>query len=254
MTIYITKNVTAVEDIPLIVSDGFVETYPVAFIRHPISFSVSSPSLAMKGTAEFDSSISFVSGEPIVEYTPASSATYEATTANCYLHENGSFKIITATDGYMGMGSYIASGLGMKAWLPFVVTLPQGQGVISATVNLTASETRSRDDTNVKMGCESFSYASGDITSPTSYSSLNRRVLTSAVAYYSSVAHWTINIPYSFDITASVQEILNKADWVSGYRIAVMIWNNASTPNMDREFWGAGNTTSAYRPSLTINV
>jgi len=264
-TINIKRNVYLEEDIPLNVSDDYVERFPVARINYPITMNISpvQPHIDTETSAIFDTpmymSVSTIRAELQGGTFPYYSG--DSLISSCQLYAsgeqvNGSFQVLTSTNAYHGMGSYITEeALGDKSWIPFTVNENQGQTIISATLTLTCSETRSRKVVRVKMGCQSYEYAT-PLARPTNYNEMNARVLTSAVYYYSTsdggIADWIVNTPYYFDITASVQEILNKTSWTTGSTMAVMIHNNGSTANMDREFWAASNTTQAYQPTLTI--
>lgn len=262
-TINITRNVYQIEDVPISVSDDYVARYPVARMDYLQNVDVLSPDITTEISAMSDTptyvSISqmdaVLQGGTFVYYSGSCAI------SSCQLllgggSVNGQFQTLSSPTDYHGMGSYIDElALGMKSWIAFTVNESQGASVISATLKLTCSETRSRRTVNVKMGCQSYSYST-PLLAPTTYNDMNSRVLTNSVSYFSTsngtIADWVLNTGYDFDITGAVQEILNKPSWVSGSTMAVMIHNNGSTANMDREFWAATNATQAYEPRLTI--
>ena len=149
---------------------------------------------------------------------------------------------------YLEMGNLasIVPDATTKLWIPFTTALSQGQAIVSARLYLTAYEADS-GDCKVKLGCDNNIPA----VAPTNYSSIN---ILSMYGEYTNVVFedWALNTQYSYDVTDAVQEILDDANWVSGYDLAILIFDNGSDVNADRTCWSGDYTDSAKRPHLII--
>lgn len=136
------------------------------------------------------------------------------------------------------IGNNSASNFPCTAWLPFSVNLSKGQVITSATLKVRAVHA----DTStilVKFGCEN----ADNPAAPTTKEDLEARVLTAAYLEYTSNAEWVVGTEYSFDVTTAVQEVLDRAGWLSHNTLAILIKdNNTGTDNV-RQFATTENET-----------
>ena len=107
-----------------------------------------------------------------------------------------------------------------KAWIPFVVTLPRYQRIVQATLWAYANVTRADTPRNL-VGCE----AADNPAAPTTWADLDSRVLTTANNNF-IFPPFTVGELHSYDVTAAMQEVLNRTGWVSGNTLAVMFQDN----------------------------
>lgn len=138
------------------------------------------------------------------------------------------------------------------------VTIPQGSTISSATFQLNANATYNAGANVVKfyVSCEASDDApalttgNGDLRSTT-------RPRTTAFSTWTQTSV-VVSTWYSVDITSAVQEIINRAGWVSGNAIVVLIdthedcttgeWQDynsydgspSSAPKLDIDYVGAG--------------
>ena len=124
---------------------------------------------------------------------------------------------------YFQFGTW--SGYGEKVWIPFVVNLPKDQIIVSATYKLISYDNSSGTTLKVKVGCE----AADNPTQPTTWSGLDGRTMAAAYTQDDNVAAWTTGVEYTWNVTTTVQATLNRAGWVSGNKMGMMIHNNGST-------------------------
>jgi hypothetical protein len=140
-----------------------------------------------------------------------------------------------------------------RVWMPFIIgtdgdVVPSGTRVISAIITVTG-----HPDGHVnglmesKIGCDKR----GDATIvPTSYTDLKNRQFTSAVEEITNT-NWSVDTEYTFDVTRSVQEIINRSDWVNKNTLALMITSPSIHQNecMKSAYTYSGG---AKKPVLTI--
>jgi hypothetical protein len=167
-------------------------------------------------------------------------------TTDCGLHQNDS-GWFRSDSNYLELGNVSVNNKPAKVWIPFTVpTLTQGQQIVSAKLYLTASESDS-SVCKVKIGCDKNITA----VAPTNYDALN--ILTIYGTFTSATfENWTTDTQYSYDITDAVQEIIDDADWETGFVLGILIFNNGSALNADRTCYSGDYTTSSKRPKLII--
>ena len=125
---------------------------------------------------------------------------------------------------YDWLGS-LGAGAECKSWIPFTtVSLPKGARIISATLKMYAEASSAATTVKVKVGCE----AADNPSAPTTWATLDARTLTTAYSAITLPA-WTAGTQYSLDVTSAVQEIVNRAGWAAGNKIAILIQDNAGT-------------------------
>lgn len=110
-----------------------------------------------------------------------------------------------------------------KAWIPFVVTLPRYQVIVSATLWAYANVTRADTPRNL-VGCEDADNPSA----PATWADLDSRVMTAAQNDFIFPA-FTVGELHSYDVTAAVREVLDRSGWASGNTLAVMFHDNGSS-------------------------
>jgi len=130
-----------------------------------------------------------------------------------------------------------------SVWIPFTVNLPQGKKITKAELIITCRTTHSGAPT-CPFACEDADNPSV----PSTASDLDNRVATSAYTSYGlSVVSGTT---YRYDITAAVQEVLDRAGWLAGNTLAVFIKTISGTDDI-AEFASSRNT-SYDTPQLEI--
>ena len=149
------------------------------------------------------------------------------TASDCGANSGGGYSD-TAT--LIEIGSNTVGGQTCRAWFPFLVALGNAQVITSATLKVRAAGNDSNTTCKVKVGCE----AADNPSKPTTKTDLYNRVLSTAYTTNNNVAAWTAGNEYTFDITTAVQEILNRAGWVSGNTMAALFQDNGSTADASR--------------------
>src|SRR5512144_2476406 len=131
----------------------------------------------------------------------------------CYGGGDVSFST-TAT--YMYLGG-VPGGNTVAAWMPFTMPLPRGIQILGATLHLTSTQTNP-DLIHIRVGCE----AADNPSTPTSSSDVRNRVLTAAYNVYNP-ENYSAGVTYTFDLTAAVQEVVNRAGWAYNNTLAALI-------------------------------
>lgn len=173
-----------------------------------------------------------------------STFTYSTNANDCW----GAVGSITLGSTTLYMGGNPGTDDNTTDWIPFVVPdIPKGTVIVSATLRLIAFE-NSSDAVNVRMGCE----AADNPSTPVSGTDIVGRVLTTAFTDFSLVAY-TAGVEYTYDVTAAVQEILNRAGWAPGNTLAVLIKDNDASDSL-RHRVAAFEDTTYTEPRLDIVV
>ncbi len=243
----ITKNVTDAFD--LIIPDYVENTTPVARITGNIDMSIT-PSLITNLELPLVLISPTISITPTTAITGATPYTYYGTAYDSYLFGNvsGQYTFYDEQDSLI-IGTVYE--MGCKAWIPFIVTQPQGTTIALAVINFISTTNSYADPVKIKIGCERSSNA----INPTSYDDLNSRVMSSNFTTDTNVLGWVAGTTYSFDVTTAVQEILNRTDpvWVTGNTMAIMVMNYGSEPDRRRHIASYENTVYS-QPYLVISV
>lgn len=214
----VTKNVN--ESFTLPIPGYVVNTTPTARIVEEFAVSIGAPTFAISQTvAGVLTSPVITVAEPTTTATGSTSNTYNATAGDCDMVVSFDWDF-NSTKEYLTFGMY-SVGNTFKSWIPFVVTENQGITIISATLSIVAYESLGQDYTTItkiKIGCEN----SGAPIAPTSHADLGMRPMTSNFTSDTNVAPWTAGTTYTYNITAAVQEVLSRGDWINGHTLAVM--------------------------------
>lgn len=156
----------------------------------------------------------------------SSKFTIYTTADDCFALSDGTFND-TSDYGFLGQQS---AGVTSKIWIPFIVPAWKGLQIVSAHYKVVAQASSSANTVKVKVGCE----AADNPSKPTTKNDLFARTLTTAYLTNNLVDAWTAGTEYSFDITTAVQEILDRAGWVASNTMAVMVWDNGSSSDVQR--------------------
>jgi hypothetical protein len=141
---------------------------------------------------------------------------------------------IVATDNDLFLGRQTHPE---KVWIPFVVSLPRYQVIVQATLWAYATVTRSDTPRNL-VGCEDADNPSA----PTTWADLDSRVMTTGQNNF-IFPPFTIGELHSYDVTAAVQEVLDRPGWASGNTLAVMFHENGSSVGEFRKLASFENAT-----------
>jgi hypothetical protein len=129
-----------------------------------------------------------------------------------------------------------------------VIPFAQGKQIISATLVVIATEDSGGDEADIKTGCE----AADNSSTPGSGAALRAKTMTAATLTVSQSAVTQGN-SYTFDLTAAVQEILNRAGWVAGNTLGVLVWDVVQGNTGNRRY--AATEHATYNgPQLQIVV
>ena len=143
------------------------------------------------------------------------------------------------------------------------VTIPPGATITSAYLTFTASASDSLDNVNSVIIGEDTDNASAfsDLANyqsrrGTIVGGANNDNITSASVTWNAIGHWTAETTYnSPDISAIIQEIVNRSGWVSGNAL-VLFWddyagNSTQTTNTHRQAYSYDGSSSKA-PKLHI--
>lgn len=168
--------------------------------------------------------------------------TYSCTSGDCYSPEVGA--LVTGSTVLMVAGMNVPSDANVRTYIPFVMPIPQAKQIISATLRLVATDTRT-EIYNYWIRCE----AADNSSTPADYTALFAKSVTAGINPASSAV--TAGVEYSYDVTTAVQAVLNRAGWVSGNTLAIIIDDDTATGSQRREYAASENVTYA-EPQLDI--
>lgn len=128
--------------------------------------------------------------------------------------------------------------------------ITNGLTITSATFKMTAFGTYAAAGTGVSYLVSAHAADNGAALTATSGDlNITARPRTTAVSAKWSVTSVTVDIQYTIDITSVIQELVNRAGWVSGNRMIITIDTHADTELGEWQDWyGSG----ASRPVLDI--
>ena len=133
------------------------------------------------------------------------------------------------------------------------VTIPQGATIASATFTLRADSTYNAGSNVIRyhVSCQAADNAGALVTTSGDLrASVRPRTTASAVWTQTSV---TGNTEYSVDITAAVQEVINRAGWVSGNAIVVLVDTHADCTLGEWQDYRAYDSSASTAPKLSID-
>lgn len=169
------------------------------------------------------------------------SLTISCTSSDCYSPVAG--PLVTGTTTLSVAGVNTPSDANVRTWIPFVVTIPK-RTLISATLRLVASDTRS-EVFNYYIRCEAVDNASV----PANYTALYAKPVTTGI--HPATSSVTAGVAYTYDVTAAVQAVLDRAGWVSGNTLAVILDDDNATGSQRREYASSEHATYA-EPQLDL--
>lgn len=170
--------------------------------------------------------------------------TYSCTSDDCYTSSAG--PLSTGTTTLMVAGMNVPSDANVRTYIPFVMPIPQGKQIISATLRWVATDTRT-EIYNYWIRCEA---ADNSITPANTAALLAKSVTTGTNPATAAV---TAGVEYSHDVTAAVQAVLNRAGWVSGNTLAIIVDDDTATGTQRREYAASENASYA-EPQLDIVI
>lgn len=144
----------------------------------------------------------------------------------------------------MVAGMNVPSDADVRTWIPFVIPIPQAKQIISATLRWVATDSRT-EIYNYWIRCE----AADNATVPANAAALFAKSVTTGINPASSAV--TAGVEYLHDVTAAVQAVLNRAGWVSGNTLAIVVDDDTATGSQRREYAASENATYA-EPQLDI--
>jgi hypothetical protein len=122
------------------------------------------------------------------------------------------------------------------------VTIPQGRAIVSARIDVVASQSKSTNAIARIYGVNADNAAA-----PTTYSEAENAPLTSAYVDWSNLPSWINDSTQSTpEIKAVVQEIVNRSGWSSGNAMTIYIKDNGTeqVPGTERKFWAYDGNAS----------
>ena len=168
--------------------------------------------------------------------------TYSCTSDDCYSPSAG--PLVTGSTVLMVAGMNVPSDANVRTWIPFVLPIPQAKQIISATLRLVATDTRT-EIYNYWIRCEDADNA----VVPANAAALFAKSLTTGIN--PATVAVTAGVSYSYDVTAAVQAVLNRAGWVSGNTLAVVLTDDNAAGSQRREYASSENASYA-EPQLDI--
>jgi hypothetical protein len=143
-----------------------------------------------------------------------------------------------------GTSSY--SDADIRTWIPFVVGIPQGKQIVSATLRWVATDART-EDFNITLTCE----AADNASTPANGTALMAKSVTAGTTV--AVPDHVVGVEYSHDMTTAVQAVFNRAGWASGNTLAIIIDDAGATGSQRREVASFENVSYA-EPKLDIVI
>lgn len=169
--------------------------------------------------------------------------TISTTAGDCWTNKP-SIGTFDSTSGDLYVAGTSGATDDIKTWIPFVVPLPKNKVIVSATLRVVATGT----DTfacNGVFGCE----AADNPSAPVSHADLWARTMTTANSTL-AIPIETVGVSYDFDVTAAVQEVLNRAGWANSNTLAVFITDPLSSVRWRR--WASFENATYTEPQLLI--
>lgn len=138
------------------------------------------------------------------------------------------------SDAYCRIGHRQVGGSVRHAWVRFPqVYLPQGATITAAALRLTAYATDSYTGVTLRV----YGNAADNAAAPTSMADADAKALTTAYVNWVCATGWTDGQVYSpGDLTAIIQEIVNRPGWASGNALMLLIKDNGSAAGHNHQF------------------
>lgn len=152
------------------------------------------------------------------------------------------------TGQFMYIGGTDVQGANPVAWIPFDgVSVPKGKVITAATIYWTAHFSGS-GTAEFTLGCE----AADNPAVPTNNADLLARVQGSVAPTINPVSYIG-GTQYHYDVTAQVQEVINRSGWVIGNRLAFLI-KDVVQGNTNRRVISSYDYPTYARPQLNILI
>ncbi len=134
-------------------------------------------------------------------------------------------------------------------------TVPQGATITSATLTLYGYSSYSTGSTiSAIAACEDVDNSSAFTTSSGDFNTTNRP-RTTATSASKDIKSVTAGVAYTWDISTSVQEVVDRAGWSSGNAISVFVDNDGSASNEWQDFEAYDhNSTLAAKLDITYTT
>jgi hypothetical protein len=168
---------------------------------------------------------------------------------DCWADTAGNFSSGGSPDFFLFIGATDVGDRNPRTWFPFTVNLAKGIHVISATLKLIAAAASAPAYTStIKVGCE----AADNPSTPTTKVDLYARTMSTANSNL-TLGVYVLDTEFTYDVTAAVQEILNRAGWASGNVLAVMV-DDVNTTDKPHRIYSFEAASGAHKPVLEIVV
>jgi hypothetical protein len=133
------------------------------------------------------------------------------------------------------------------------VTVPNAATITSATFKMTAQAT-------YNAGANTVSYlvsGQADDNAPTFTAATNQystgtRPRTTAVSAAWNQTSVTIDVEYTIDVTSIIQELVNRAGWVSGNALVILVDTNTTTTLGEWQDYYSYDGSTSKAPKLDI--
>ena len=134
------------------------------------------------------------------------------------------------TGNNLGMGGFDGSNSQDSPFARIVLNVPQGATISGATLTLRSNNAGNASQLNMVIRAE----AADNPTAPTSNADAKARSLTTANVAW-TITTWTNGSDFaSPDISAVIQEVVNRAGWASGNHINIFVTSISSPTNIYR--------------------
>lgn len=149
---------------------------------------------------------------------------------------------------FLYIGGTNVAGSNPVAWIPFdSVPVPKGKTITAAVIYWVAY-TSGSGTAEFTLGCE----AADNPAVPVNNADLLARVQGSVAPQISPVAYIG-GTQYSYDVTAQIQEVVNRSGWVHGNRLALLI-KDVVQGNTNRRAIASFDYPTYTRPTLNILI
>lgn len=133
------------------------------------------------------------------------------------------------------------------------ITIPQGTTISNATLVLTPFETYSASPSVVRFHVSTqASDNAGALTSTNGDLNITSRPRSTADAGPWTQTSLTIDVEESLDVTNIIQEIINRAGWVSGNSMVILIDTHADTDPNEWQSYNSYDDNPSKAPKLNI--
>jgi hypothetical protein len=141
----------------------------------------------------------------------------------------------TSTPSFTTAGADILGNIGGASYFTFYkfnsVTIPKGSIINSAKLTFKASVTKTADTVRTNISCNDIDTA----VAPTDKTGHDAMARTTAFTAWDFTTDWTLGSNYdSADFTSAVQEVINRAGWVTGNALMVFIDDDGSNSGAER--------------------